>query len=1180
MTDAPRGVPPPGMGDAEIAARDARRGPLNIPQQDDWYGLALSGGGVRSATFCLGLLRGLAGNRVLKRFDYLSTVSGGGYTGSALGRLYHGGPAPTRATAVEDAVADDGSLFLWWLRQNGRFLTPAGARDLFKAWTTQFRGFIATHLELAFVSLLIGCVVAGAHMVYAHLTESSPGLPVLGSVWFWGLALLLPLAAALMVGYWFLGRGIWPGLGVSVLAGAIAWVLLHSASTHPGWALTPAAVMLGRVFLIVPCGFIATLIGTLFQRDPGRNRVRFNNILACILGLSIAVVALGVLDTVSWILRTGIVPEGTGSSGASVFTGAGLTTLLLALLRTVAPALMPRDKADGSRASIPWLLIAQVASYVLFALVILFWTTFAQIIIFPRHVEDFPDWLQTDIVRAACLVVPIILYMLITGQSLEFLNQSSLHMFYRSRLARTYVATGNDQGQEARFPASVLSSRDAMVNGVQVTNAVRKATELVPGDDVSFGAYTPHAFGGPIHLINCCINQTVDDRTGTFNADRKGVALSVSAFGAEVGTAFASAPSPILAQTTLAEWIAISGAAVGSGMGTYTRSAIAALLFVSGLRLGYWQKNLRKPSSGPVILEKYRAMARECLGMFPGLNSGQWYLSDGGHFDNTGVYALLKRELDLVVLADCGADADYMFGDLENLIRKARIDYDCAIEFVDPVPLADPTHPLAAYLITLVPYLATPTTMSNKPGDEYLLLSRVTYASGKKGALLIVKPRVPTEFDLDTTAYAERQPPFPQQSTAQQFFSEEQWESYCHLGKSLGSRLTGDMLKGLPGLIQTAAVTTLPTGKLRPKKPVRRKRVTAATVGASLGVGAIITASIAIWQAWDAQQEATTKLEKETAEASAKVTAKIRLVRDEFKAVAFDADHISDDVRDLVKLSSTTPLQGTNSDDMAALLTSVKTRCDTLRGEDNATCINLANTLATTLEVAPSYWSMLMQDYRDWNNPPSTTPELAQTPPPPAPEPVPAPPPPPPGETPAPPPPPTEATPSLQGMIVAQGISTGSALRPDASPARYQPVRERHFASKAPIAPVALSDAVQAACQASGDPATVYVQVYGEAERATASGYASALKTFGLRMPGIENVTATASRRGTRAPFQWTRPTVLYHAADGGPCAAALVAWLNAEATTTDPAMQAQSVPLSKGSGSTGVLELWLPHPK
>jgi len=48
---------------------------------DDLSGIALSGGGIRSATFNLGLLQGLFDLGILKHFQYLSTVSGGGYIG-------------------------------------------------------------------------------------------------------------------------------------------------------------------------------------------------------------------------------------------------------------------------------------------------------------------------------------------------------------------------------------------------------------------------------------------------------------------------------------------------------------------------------------------------------------------------------------------------------------------------------------------------------------------------------------------------------------------------------------------------------------------------------------------------------------------------------------------------------------------------------------------------------------------------------------------------------------------------------------------------------------------------------------------------------------------------------------------------------------------------------------------
>ena len=51
---------------------------------DFYYGIAISGGGIRSASFALGILQALCQSKKLKYFDYMSAVSGGGYIASCL----------------------------------------------------------------------------------------------------------------------------------------------------------------------------------------------------------------------------------------------------------------------------------------------------------------------------------------------------------------------------------------------------------------------------------------------------------------------------------------------------------------------------------------------------------------------------------------------------------------------------------------------------------------------------------------------------------------------------------------------------------------------------------------------------------------------------------------------------------------------------------------------------------------------------------------------------------------------------------------------------------------------------------------------------------------------------------------------------------------------------------------
>jgi len=444
-------------------------------------------------------------------------------------------------------------------------------------------------------------------------------------------------------------------------------------------------------------------------------------------------------------------------------------------------------------------------------LLALVWMTTLQALVQPKW--PWTAWpLASSMGRWGVVAALALAYFVLTRQDFEVLNLSSLHNFYRARIERAYVSVGNyararasTPALRARFPAGSPLGEVHRAS----TERVAKLIEAVDGDDIDLARYQPHTHGGPIHLITCCINQSVDDRTGNYNADRQGIALTVSALGAETGTAqptpLAELPKP--SDTgKLSKWIAISGAAASSGMGSQTSPGLAALLFLSGLRLGYWTPKMlplpvlpsaagQNPPSRSDRARQWLAMQfprpsllmAEFMARFPGLRSATWYVSDGGHFENTGVYALLKRQLDVIVAADCGADPNYRFDDLENMARKAEIDYGATIEFIDPAALVAESA-LEAALFACV---GTVNTVTAKPGPQCLLLARLHYCGrDTPGLLIVVKPRLLEDLPLEISGYAARNERFPQQPTGDQFFDEEQWEAYHQLGLRLGQTLT------------------------------------------------------------------------------------------------------------------------------------------------------------------------------------------------------------------------------------------------------------------------------------------------------------------------------------------------------------------------------------------------------
>jgi hypothetical protein len=255
---------------------------------------------------------------------------------------------------------------------------------------------------------------------------------------------------------------------------------------------------------------------------------------------------------------------------------------------------------------------------------------------------------------------------------------------------------------------------------------------------------------------------------------------------------------------SLGSWIGVSGAAFSTGLGARTSFGLSMLAGFGNVRLGRWwdsgvdvesRRGAVEPT-GLVALEQAAArlfpvqvfLLDEFLARFPGTARRHWYLSDGGHFENLGGYELIRRRLPLIVLVDAEEDAEYNFGGLSNLVRKARIDFGAEITFLDELQLG---LEIDANLRSTIG-----TLKDLRPGEDgfskaHAALGWVTYADEpeRRSRLLYLKATVTGDEPTDVLEYRRAHPAFPHEPTSDQFFDEPQWESYRKLGEHIALKV-------------------------------------------------------------------------------------------------------------------------------------------------------------------------------------------------------------------------------------------------------------------------------------------------------------------------------------------------------------------------------------------------------
>lgn len=667
------------------------------PEEKRWElaGLAISGGGIRSAAFGLGVLQGLVRIDRLEDVDYLSTVSGGGYIGASLTWFLHRprgersygvraddfplGQRMQGARPAQDAPRPQDNAILNFIRQRANYLSPGRGLNLVSMGAVVLRSLLLgliVHFPL--LALLVYgldeiCVLLGA--TSARFGLSLPGAP----------------------GLFHLS---WLALGLAIL-----------------FALT-------SVFYSV---------ATYVRVDEGSRywlRLELQRWAGVVIALMVALLMLASLPLADALLRTYVVTPGIAAAASSGLGAlGGLVRFWLAQRRG------PETGGALSR-----LLVWIASALLLYGMLLLAF-------ILVTRVEPW-DWLWTVGVAVA------------TGWLVN-LNYVSLHRMYRDRLMETFLPNHESVQKNCWAPA---------------TEADRAKLSEMCGPEAA----------GPYHLINTNVILT-DSNDSKFRGRGGDSFLLSPLFCGSDATGWRATREWMDDGMTLPTAMAISGAALNprtgvAGRGPTRTPALSFLMQVLNLRLGYWARHPDPDRSRLAQPPNY---------FWPGIKaalgkgfhelSGAIELSDGGHFDNTGLYELVRREVATIVISDAGADPGFTFEDLGNAIERVRVDFGVAIRFYDP----------DADLARLLPRAAGDTLYDLKYGlaARGWARARIDYPSGLEGLLVYIKSTLTRDLPADIYAYKSAYPDFPDQPTGDQFFDEAQFEAYRELGYQLTRRL-------------------------------------------------------------------------------------------------------------------------------------------------------------------------------------------------------------------------------------------------------------------------------------------------------------------------------------------------------------------------------------------------------
>jgi hypothetical protein len=388
------------------------------------------------------------------------------------------------------------------------------------------------------------------------------------------------------------------------------------------------------------------------------------------------------------------------------------------------------------------------------------------------------------------------------------LNEFSMNLFYRNRLVRCYLGashkfrnpnpfTGFDPSDD--LPLSRLRSTNHYSGPFPIVNT---SLNLVKGQNLAWQERKAESF--VITPLRCGFDtwlERLDLEAESAEMSRHGI----QKYGFRRAENY-SYPGGFRIGTA----VSISGAAASPNMGYQSVPSLAFLMTFFNVRLGFWTGNPRRDSTwtlpGP-RLGLFQLLA-ELFGLTDD-EASYVYLSDGGHFENLGLYELIKRRCKFIVVCDADCDGTYAFGDLGNAIRKCR--EDIGVEITLSMKQLIPKRAFFRPEDSADEGVNAGSDSNDGFSEWHWAIGKIHYnlvdPNAADGVLVYLKTSLTGDEPVDVLNYHRQHSHFPHQTTGDQWFTESQFESYRRLGQhvveellsgiQITNRSTGDIFREL-----------------------------------------------------------------------------------------------------------------------------------------------------------------------------------------------------------------------------------------------------------------------------------------------------------------------------------------------------------------------------------------------